>query len=414
MRSFFPLLILMACGGGSIGPNGLFVTRHDKARIDVLLEKARMAYDKGDLDQAEEYSSEVYNLNTKNQDAALMLANVRMAKAKLSLLDIAGEISDNLKVSSGTATNTKALDVLGVLGDVTDISAAEYAELGTLRNNTGITLFADLDVIEPFAPGNHKTTTSPRHKVEPLRFIGESIDLLCPFLPAKATDGSTDTRDTCTKVTNSTSMNQPQSLFTFAMAHLFEAIFLVKVLMYTTGTSTSTSTSTSTDSAIATNSNLFRRVKAIEGLKFSVSNASTYLSAVTEVVRNVSKVFDSGSTDSMLTAIMVDLRVTTQSLGAIDGFPKDLLAKIADVQTTINKAVTKAGQSTSSISSQTKALNDQLSATALAKLNASITTYLASIPSGQQAETVTAVCAEYKKVTEIFGVTTAPVISRCQ
>lgn len=401
----------MACGG-KVNPNSVFITSHDKKRVDVLLQRAEIEYDRGNYSAAEVHALEAYNINRNNKDAALQLANIRVGQAKLSLLDIAGKIAKGLKVDNGKASNTQALDVLGVLADIADITDAEYALLGTLRDNTdpSIAFFVDLNVIEPFPPGSHTDATSPRYKVEPLRKLGESIALLCPFVPTSVTDGSTDPRDICAKVEGSTSINQPQVLFAFAMAHLFEAVFFNAVLEYSNKVQ-----STTTASSAVSNSNLFKRVKALQSLQFTVANAAVYAPAVREVVRNISSIFNSGSSGSMLTATMIDLRLTVQSLSSIVGFPTDLLAKIKDVQTTINAAVAKAGQSTADLTSQTKALNDQLSATVISKLNESITKYIASIPAGQETTAQkTAICNEYKSISGFLDPKTAPVIAACQ
>ena len=412
IRSLLPLLILMACGGGTLNPNSAFITTHDKHRVDVLLQRAQVEYDRGNLASAENHAKEAYNINSNNKDAALQLANINIAKAKLSLLDIAGKISKRLTVDSGTTSNTQAVDVLGVLGDVVGITDGDYALLGTVRDNTDpvITPFDKLDVVEPLAPGSHTNPSSPRYKVEVLRRLGEAIAYLCPYVPESVTQGSTDSRDLCSKVSGSTSVNQAQVLFAFGMAHLFEAVFFNDVLMYSNA-----ETNTTTGSSAISNSNLFQRVKAIENIQFSISTATTYLAAVKEVVRNITSIFNSGDTSSMLTATMIDIRLTQQSLTAIEGFPTNLLAKIKDVQTTLDAAVAKAGQSSSNITNQTKALNDQLSATVIAKLNASITKYIASVPAGQSSTAqVQAICDQYKSITGFLNASTAPTITACQ
>jgi hypothetical protein len=411
------LLFVVACGGSNgLNPNAAFVTKQDKDRIDVLLARAKIEFDRAHLDKANSYASEAYNRNPHNQLAAQQFANIKLALAKLSLLDVASRISQDLKISdsssSSSANNTQALDVLGVLADVVGVSEEDFANMGTKKTDTvvpdstnptqTVTLpaFKDLDVIEPKLPGSHTDTSSPRYKVLGLRMLNEAIALLCPFVNASVTSGSQDVRHQCTKVTDSKIGSHAQVLFSFAMAHLFEALYFNAVLNYSNKIKSSSSASTTIES-----SNLFKRVQAVQAYKFDPKTVEDYINELKELVTNINSVFDVNA-KSMLQETMVDLSMTSAALGAIEGFPPSMLAKIQGVQKNIQSSVDKAGKSKTNVDDQTKALKAQLSTAAITKFNDSVTSYINSLTTpaqkADQANNIITVCNSYNKLVETF------------
>lgn len=397
IRFFVPLLLLMACGGPRSNPNTAFVTTQDKDRIDVLLTRAQVEFDRNKLDKAEEYASLAYSRNPSNQKAARKLASIYVSQGQLSILDIASRVSSDLKTSSSSssASNTQALDVLGVLQDVVGISEADFLKLGDFDNSTS-TYFTNLKVINPNKPGSLSDTSSPRFTVKALRQLNKSIAILCPFVSTVATNGSNDARHDCKKVANSNSKSKAQVHFAFAMSHLLEAIYFNAVIQYTDRIQSSSSAT-----AASQNSNLFKRVQAIQSVKFSLDTFNDYVTGVSDLVVNIDKIFDTSST-SMLTATMVDLRVTAQSLTAIDGFPQSMIEKINGVITNIQNALDKAGKSKTDISGQTDELKKQLNEALLTKLNTSINTYLGTMTDAQKTSVqsqLTTLCNSVASVT---------------
>jgi len=410
IRSLLPLFFLTACGF----PNSLFVSDHDKESVAVLLTRAQVEYDRNKLDDAELYASKAYAKNPNNQAAAYLLASVYTSQADLAFLDIAEKIAENLNVSSGSSSsNTQVTDVLGVLANVIGITEADYAKLGTKKTDVvpdpndangtiTVTQFKDLDVIQPFLPGSHTDTSSPRFKILGLRKLNQAIALLCPFVASSVTTGSSDPRHSCTKVTNSKVSGRAQVHFGFAMAHLLEAIYFNAVLQYSNLQSSSTAT---------LNSNLFKRVTAIQGFKFTtVELLNPYIAGVLELERNINSIFDT-TANSMLQSTMVDLRVTSQSLAAIEGFPPSMLSKIQGVLTNIENSVSQAGESKTNINEQTKALKAQLGGEALKKFSASIESYITSLSTAERTAQDTQVkkaCGAYDKIAVTLEVSQRP------
>ena len=408
LRLLLPLLFILDCGS----PNTAFVTSQDKQRIDVLLAGARIDFDRNKLSDAEQKATEAYNRNTHNQTAALQLANIYMSEGNASILEVAIQIASDLSTSTNTSTATgtststslktvKATDVLGDLSDLVNLSATDLSNLGTLQsgviNSPDSTFFQGLDVYYPLDPGSLSTTSSPRYTVAGLRYINKAIALLCPFIPSSITNGSSDPRDKCTKVTDSTSSSVAQVLFSYAINHLVEAIYF----NYANPTVTVANPSQ--------NSNLLQRVKAIQNVQFTATNAVDYANAVVTLKDNIDAIFQTTST-SMLTATMLDISMTVSALSSIAGFPPSMIAKIQAVLTNLQKALTKVNQENTSLTNQTQALKDQLTESLAKSLSKSVNAFLNSIPASQQAaqqEQITSVCNAYTEMVNAFLTTKA-------
>ena len=415
IRFLFPFLLLLGCGGqNGLNPNAAWVTDEDKARVDVLLARSKIEFDRNNLGKSEYYANKAYKQNTNNQEAAQQLGNIYIGKAHLALLDIASRISTDLNTGESGASNTQALDVLGILADVAELTQAEYQGMGTLRTSTvtynnaqvEIPAFDNLDVIVPFTPGSYTDKNSMRYKVSRLRMINQTIGVLCPFIEKSVFNGVSDPRYNCRKVKDSTANVHGQVLFTFAIAHLLEAIFFNAVLQYSNNVSSST-----TGTVAAESSNLFKRAQAMQNTRFTVNNSSVYAAGMIELVYDINNTFSSAS-DSMLAETLIDLKVTSQALGAIKGFPQGLRSKIEDTQTTIQKAIAKVGQSQSNVSNQIKALKDQFSAAAISKMNTAITAFNTNNPSASAQ--IKDVCNAYKTLTEsLLNEANAPTPTGC-
>lgn len=380
-----PLVFLVSCGAQS--PNAAFETSYDKNRIDVLLQRAVVELDRNKLDSAQSYALDAYNRNPNNYNAAFILANVYVAKAHLTLLDLAGRISSDLDTSNSKASsNTQALDVVSVLQDVISLSSDDIKLLATDDGGTSSTYFKDLPVLKPLKPGSISDTSSPRYKVEGLRLLNQSINVLCPFVDSSITSGTNDSRYNCKKVTNSTVQPKSRVHFAFALSNLLEAIYFNSVIIY--GNSVKSS---SNSTAAIESSNIFKRIEAIKNVNFTTTafdatTFSNYSSAVVTLAEDVTSIFDL-SQESMLTAMMVDLRVAAKSLKAISGFPNSLRDKIDGVLTTIENTIAKANQDVNSISGQTTELKNQLTKTLFSNLSSSINSVINSIPSGSKTGT---------------------------
>lgn len=400
---FIFFLTFLACGDdGNFNPNAIFVTDHDEDRVDVLLARATIALDRKKLDKAEELATEAYNRNPDNIDASKLLANVYLSQVNLSVTGIAQRIADDLKVSdSSTASDTDALDVLGLLGDVISLSVADYEILGT-RTEPKSSFFTGLPLIYPSEPGDHTNSDSPRNKLKSLRLINKAIVVLCPFISPSVTEGFSDPRHNCSEATNSTVSERAQVNFSFALAHLLEAVHFNSVLMYNENSQAS-----ETSTQVIENSHLFKKVKAIENVSFTLDNVTEYSDAVDELLDDINAIYKPNDSNSLLVATMIDLRVANEALSRIEDLPDDLLLKIQGVLTKIQSSVDAAGGTKTDILNQSNALKDQLNTSLVSRLGTSITEFVNKIPATDLATAdvdakVDKVCSSYSSIVDGF------------
>ncbi len=403
LRFLLPFCFVIYSCGVNPNPNSVFVTEHDKNRIDVLLARAKVEQDRNKLPKAKFFALQAYNRNPNNTNAAELLASIYVSEAHLSLLSIASRIANDLNVTGSNATgaskNTKVLDVLGVLADVVNLTEADYALLGTKEIST-ISYFTGLDVILPFKPGTHTDSTTPRGSVNSLRKLNQAIALLCPFVETSITDGINDSRYSCAKVTDSKIGNHAQVHFAFGIAHLLEAIIFNAVIQYSNSGPVSANATKA-----GSNSNLYQRVLAIQNIKISsttsTEDAKKYADSIVLLVNDIKNILNFTDSNSMLTALTVDLRVTQQALTSIVGFPPSMLAKIQGIQTTIQNSIDQVGKTGTSVTNQSQAIQQQLSNQAITKLNSSITNFYNNMTEDQRKQNKTQidqVCSSYSSV----------------
>lgn len=389
MRLFILGLLLLSCGPGS-NPNQMYVPPRDKERIDALLVKADMAYDRGRLSDARDAAEKAYEINKSNMPAAVSLANIIIEQANLSLLDIAYKIANDLGGVKSSST-AKAADVLGSLVAIVGLHTSDLDLLGTKKTSQN-PFFTDLDLYYPHTPGLVTELDSPRFQVPLLRSINQAIEILCPFVSETVTQATEQQRAKCKKVVDSEATNRATVHLTYALAHLFEAVIFNAILTYSNSTLQADNTSSSTSS------NLVLRATKLEKVAFSADNATNYFSAVLELVDNVNGVLD--ITDgTMLTETMADITIAVKALEAISGVPKSLLTQLDAILTNIEKAVTNAGKSKDLLTNKTQALKAQLSEVVVAKLGSSLSSFIGNIPPSQlkaRQGDIDKACASYK------------------
>lgn len=387
------LIAFFGCGENSI--NKMFVTQKDKQRISSLIAKGRMAFDRGDLDTAEEMLSQARRINIESEEAVRLLGYVYLARADITPVSMVRKIMDNNKKNTTTKDAADALSKLSVIVAISkaDLSlmAKEDTEGGKNPYFTGITVF------EPLAPGSINNIGDPRRTVNTLRWLNEAIKIICPFVQSSVTASSVDPRHTCTKV------SKPGGAAThllFALAHMIESLVFNTVLLYN-DSSFALAATAATETA-ADSSNLFKRVAAINKTNFSISEIGDYVRAVAILKGNVEKVFDT-SADSMLSAVLIDLKTVVGAFEAIPGIPKEVTKQVSDGLKSIEDTVAKAGKSTETgadaTASQTAALKSQLNTALSTTLKTSIESFTANkSSSGATDEQIQEVCTAYKDI----------------
>jgi hypothetical protein len=345
LKALWLVGFLLGCGSDTPFTQ-LWKTKANEEQIDVLLAKSRIHYDNSEFDEAAKAAEKAYEINPNNEEAAILLANVRFGQAGLDFISLTRKIickqmiEDEAKKKKGkkldsceellgikvedvdTTSSSGASDLLADFSSILSISDADIESMGT-RQTPSSNVFSGLELLYPKKPGNYLTSDSPRATVPTLWFVNDSIAILCPFLSPDVLDPDNDARHQCEK-SKFESQFPAKANFVFALASLVEAIAFHSVILFKYK-----STALLLDGAkSATGTVLGEKIERLDPAK-NPELANDYADVITalgEVKNDVNAILDVSS-ESMLMATLSNLRSVSRGFGAIAGIPKEIITK---------------------------------------------------------------------------------------
>lgn len=318
----FVLAGLAGCG------NTLLVGSADKDTENARLQQALSEWDSGNVEGAVTIADKLLAENPYHEDAAILRANLYLAESGVTPFDL------TLKMINNDSASSETDDVLGGLSSLVEITDEEYKKLGTTTTSTSgetNTVFSDIPVFQPAAPGSVDTADSPRSSVAILKNLSFLIKTICPFVtpsirksdPDQATTTGYDARHVCDSAKTELK-STGKSNFVFAIAHLLEALVYNQVVLDTgAGEFQSTALNLAASSETSALTKRGDKLKDIEPL----DDPDKYIASVKELQDNFTKVFSSDTT-SMFATLMLNMRIVSESFGAIAGIPDSIISKI--------------------------------------------------------------------------------------
>lgn len=358
------------------------------------LQRAQIAYDKGDYDAAEDYATQAYNGTSSNGEAAELLGTIMLSKAGIDIFQIVGKLSDLSTTKTTTTTTstdscgsstTDAASSLSTLAcKLLSLSDADIANLGTTEPLTS-SLFSPLTSY--YKPKS--ITDEVRQSVNVLKYTDRGIRYLCPFISrAKVTGASTDSRHalaTCGDKSAS-SYNYAKVHIAFALLHLTETLVYQRTIL---SDSTSTGGIASMSSKISS---------ATIG-----TDISSFITAVSEFKGMVDAVADTGSTNSQISLALDGLTVVAASFGEA-GVPEKIISVVtgglAKIKETASKLATAAGSASASSTYQTQALKGQISKKYAATIATKMNSVCGSDGSTCSTTQKTQLCTSYSSISQ--------------
>ena len=364
----YVLLFLTSCGSGSNINSLLFVRGTDKERVDTLLAKAQALHDTGDFEESLKLLESANSFTPNNEAVIELKASNELALAGFGLFELVGKL---IEISTDTSSTGDTADILNTLSGIVSVSSDEFGLLGTRSDLADNDILKDLTVYVPNYPGDHTDGTSARATIPTLTYLNKAIKTVCPLIAEelRQTDGSIiHNRYQCESF-EGTSVVPAKSYFVFFMSHLAEVLIFNLVLLYTDGDSDSSSSSSSAQNS----SNIFKRISALStaSSNFDISNLSAITEATSEVVSNVSAIFDTAQ-GSMLFELMNDLKKAVGSFAYIEGIPDSVTKQLTKALENIENAASQASEATGTISGQTSALKDKLGGQIVSNLNSQV------------------------------------------
>ena len=388
---FLFISLMIGCGADSNINKTLFSIDGSNDGLTNQFVNARALYNTGDYDGAEKLARQVVKADSNNSDAALLLANILLAKAGLDPFEVTIKLISLQTDSTGaTATNLQSSDsgvssLFTSLASVLNISNEDLGNMGTVNTED----FADLPVIVPAKIDGSET--DPRIVVPSLRYANEAISFLCPFVSdALRADGATDARHSCTKNENVSTVIAKHDL-AWAMAHLVEAVAFNAVLTYSPTAEEANAQVQLQDAA--TGSNLLQRVTRMQtATPTTLSELSTFSGQMARVNTLVSAVFDTSET-GMLNNTMDDIKAISGAFSGIAGMPESVTKQITASFDQLTQAA-KTAQGTAqdgevSATAEVEALREQMQEEIATGLSTSVDEALTDISADLSASELT-------------------------
>lgn len=316
MQFLVPLFLLMVIGvtGCDTSITQLLVTEDQKDSVEQLLVESKYAFDKGNYDDALSAALKAYGINPNDEETAISLGNIYLAKGGLDGLTLAKRLMENQVDASSNpdADNTSLLfdTISGIVG----INETEMLNIADIDESTGVTLYFPNTATEARASAS-----------ETIQNINLAISYLCPFVDdsAKTTVNSTivDSRHDCqgtTSVRNSPS----RAHLTFALAHLAEAMAFYSVLFFK-----------------SEGEEIPNIERLADSLSTQTSDPVAYANGILSLANAVTQIFPEGAnaTDSMLSAMFDDIEATNRSLSAIAGLPAEFTDSITNAVSNVRE-----------------------------------------------------------------------------
>jgi hypothetical protein len=354
--SILPLTLCLSASCGTANLNRIFLSKDDSAAAN--LQRAQMAYDRADFDEAEEYATKAYESTTDNGDAAVLLGNVMLSKSGIDIFQLIGKLSELSNTSTTTSTTStssttcakSSSDAAGSLSQLSclllNLTTDDIAALGSDVKLTSDGLKGLGSYYKPT-----EVSDELREKVSVLKYANKGIKYLCPFVNrAVVFSGSIDTRHELANCgdKSGTAFNSGKVHISFALLHLVETLVYQRGVLVD-GTAGSGKVGIST---LSTSLNTA-----------SFSSISSFTSTIKEFKTVVDALADTANNKSQIALALDGLLVVANSFTAA-GVPSEVTSVITSgltkLKETASKLASAAGSSSSSANYQAQALKGQI------------------------------------------------------
>lgn len=356
------LFAITACGEAS-NINGFMMTKGQKTALDVLVFKARQAYDKGDFATADEFANQAYEINPDNEEVAILSGYINLSMAGIDAFQLAKGLINKSSKSSGNAD-----DALSPLASILGLTSEDLStKVGTLQESK-LATFASYPIIKP------SCADDARIALDKLARANKAVQRVCPFVAA-GLKLSSEPRHSATACVPSKNILHAASKanFLWAFSHLTEALAFYSAFSYST-----------TGDGVT---NLQGRVNAVSALKpDSLAGIQELVTASTELAASIEDVLPvaasgicAGKTTQMV-AMLNDLKATSLGFANLPGVPEKLTKSIVGAIDKIEQFSKNIPNTDQAASAQQDALKGQLTKAIAEKLGSKISDLKASNP----------------------------------
>jgi len=416
LQSVASVALVVSLGGCGNGANFNKIWGSDDKALDSLMAQAKIFYDKGEFDKAEDFASQAFDINKQNEEAAVLLGYINLSKGGIDPFILAKKLvcmgannndaskctdaaastsltfdsfegflaeamADSGSTGSTASSDTSASSSLGgmssALSTIISISDADKQALGIKdKVQDSTSYFSSLPVYAPTP-----VTEDLRASVATLNAMNKAIKYVCPFVES-GVFVSSDPRDTaCTSSTQNRRLTY-KSHFLWAFTHLTEAVVFQSVLLYSSA-------------GVGGTSNLEARSSALNDF---TGNVADFVGAVADLQSSVDAVFTTTSDGvTQLTATVNALTSVSNAFAKLPGMPSSISSQITKAIENL-QALGKQVNAASETLGQSTALKAQMTEKVATSLKTTIDTQCQKQTCSE--EDITKLCDSYDSITK--------------
>lgn len=373
---FLTAALLCSCGTKS---NFNKIWGADDEGSDSKLVEAKAAYDAKDYSRSEKLTTELLDRNPDNESAAIILGYTLLSLGGIEPIELARELialsskkteetpAAELVQNDASSSSSAATSTLTQLGSLINLSEADF---GNLAEKTFDSASNDGNEPSLFAAATNellvpaKISDDLRNKVAVLGYMNRAIKTICRFVD-DGTKNENELRhvDPACAPTAGPRKKRAKSHFLWAFSHLTEALVYQSVILY---------------SGAAGGVSNFQAASDIINTKDYGQDIGSFVSEVLEMKNAVDAVFDTSSSDSMITGTLLNLDIVNRAFGAISGLPAGITEKISQSLNQLNKVSESLGET--GVQGNTNALKGQMTEKFAGVIGEKITKVAASNP----------------------------------
>ena len=398
------VLTITSCGSKS-NVNRIFGS--DESGLEATMTEAKVAYDQGQFDHAEDLVSPLVQESPDNEEAAVLYGYIMLSKGGIDPFQLARQMIKVSQQSSSTTaanlaptTSSSSTSASGQLSQLAasllSLSEADYGYLTSGYFDKDDNAGNDLRIFVEGASSDLRVRVpnlvddTLRQNVSTLRYMNQAIKTVCRFVDEDIRtdkDGRNDSED-CKGVVGERK-NEAKAHFLWAFSHLAEAMVYQSVLLYTNPGESKPSIEASSSYVDSAN------IRGVDGF-------AKFASDVLEIKNAVGKVFVT-SDKSMLQEALMDLSAVSKAFGKIAGMPTSMTNVINSSYESIQKAGKELGGSGNEVTSNSQAFKSQMTETLSKTVSTKIDKAVSGLTAEQKASaegqaSLQSMCASYAQL----------------
>ncbi len=372
------LTSLIGCGE-KYNVNQIFVSDKQKESLESLLERAQIAYDSGDFDDAMSLANKAEKLSPASEDVAILQGYIHLSLSGMDPFKIAKTLVSASSSSSSLAGTSNASTFLTTIRSILNVSNTDLQKLGEYKNEETLVRFKDYDIVLP----DSAETVRNNAPLDVFTHINAAISKVCPFVNESVKTTDVDSRHNSTNCVPTSTVRSKAVIahFLWAFVHIAEAAVFYGVLQY--------------QDDGAAKAHLQLRADALESDSDSLS-VGEYAQHAVSLASAVDSVFAIEDSGSQISAVLNNILVATEAFNAIGSVPDKIKKSLAKA----TSSITSSQESFTGDSDETKqrnALKSQLNEAMSSQLSSEITKLAEENPT-EFAQNKTDLCGAYATI----------------